>query len=295
MMDFPIHLIIKELKSRGADLIPHGYNRTLLDHLLGTYNILKTWKLPIDLCLSGLYHSCYSTGVYPFALYNYSEREKVKNLIGEDAEKRVFLFCLIDRKSFIRQIRCNGIETQKEINYLLNFENNLVLQKATVKELLLIEMANAADQAIDEKGDSSIWLFDVSKIGRLVSLLSDECPPIFNNCCSILEKDKEIQARSLYFSGLESFWILRSKALDYFSNSHELNPWVGEPLLFISLCHLLNRNWNKSFSCAVEANEILCNWGTQWDKRYSWNDWIEFGNNIRFSSLKKSVFLINKD
>lgn len=81
---------IEELKSHTAHI--HHLDKFLFDHLYGTYCILKfKMQKPDYLCLAGLYHSVYETEYFEFnTIYN---RDKVKNLIGSDAEEIVYEFC----------------------------------------------------------------------------------------------------------------------------------------------------------------------------------------------------------
>ena len=52
--------VLNLLKSYQTDTIPHT-QVTLYDHLVGTGNLLETWKCHENLCLAGYCHSFYGT------------------------------------------------------------------------------------------------------------------------------------------------------------------------------------------------------------------------------------------
>jgi hypothetical protein len=76
--------------------MPHS-NRSLWDHLLGTWTILKEAGEPEYLCDAGLFHSVYGTRHYRLQCVPFERRHEVQELIGLQAEHLVYLFCVIDR------------------------------------------------------------------------------------------------------------------------------------------------------------------------------------------------------
>ena len=81
---------IQFLKKIGCDEVGHK-NQTLLDHLIGVYNILKSWDVPEYVQDAGLFHSVYGTAYFKPQMT--IDRDKVRDLIGEQAEEIVFMFC----------------------------------------------------------------------------------------------------------------------------------------------------------------------------------------------------------
>lgn len=69
----------------------HHHERTLFEHLFGTYTLLQSLGKPKRVCLAGLYHSVYETEYFQFDTP--FTRPMVKELIGEDAEAIVYEFC----------------------------------------------------------------------------------------------------------------------------------------------------------------------------------------------------------
>lgn len=73
----------------GAAEIPHS-GATLLDHLVGTYDLLLDWGAPDATCVAGLFHSVYGTPRFKQVLTD--DRELIKDAIGPEAESLVWKF-----------------------------------------------------------------------------------------------------------------------------------------------------------------------------------------------------------
>ena len=115
---------IQFLKKIGCDEVGHK-NQTLLDHLIGVYNLLKSWDVPEYVQDAGLFHSVYGTTYFKPQMI--TSREMVKELIGDQAEILAYLYCIISAP------RLHGI---------LEIEDEYVK-----KDLLLIDKANEDDMA----------------------------------------------------------------------------------------------------------------------------------------------------
>ena len=90
------------LKSIGTDNLPHSNRRTLIEHLIGTAKLLKELGRNETEQKAGLFHSIYGTEYYKHSEKLNVKREEVKNLIGEESENLVYIFCnLRDRKNTI--------------------------------------------------------------------------------------------------------------------------------------------------------------------------------------------------
>lgn len=94
----PANLVyhLEQLSCLGADRVTHK-NGTLLQHLQGTWSLLKDWQNSETVCLAGLYHSVYGTGGFEQQLVPLSERRIISALIGDKAEQLVYLFGACDR------------------------------------------------------------------------------------------------------------------------------------------------------------------------------------------------------
>ena len=84
------------LREAGADRVPHS-GRTLLDHLVGTADLLASWGAPPRVELAGLVHSVYGTGSFGEAPLAQADRDRVIAAVGPEAEHLADLFCRMDR------------------------------------------------------------------------------------------------------------------------------------------------------------------------------------------------------
>jgi len=108
--------MIKFLKKNGADATPHS-GRTLLDHLIGTHNLLEKWHRRDSVCDAGLFHSIYGTENFPNVTIAPSMRLLVKKLIGEEGEKLAWTFGVLERESFDQNIpRRSGYSVRDRTN-----------------------------------------------------------------------------------------------------------------------------------------------------------------------------------
>lgn len=79
------------------DVLDHNGDAAFDEHLKGVQSVLRNWNAPEYLANAGLFHSIYGTeGFQGFAL-PLSERDSVRALIGNSAEKLAWTFCMLDR------------------------------------------------------------------------------------------------------------------------------------------------------------------------------------------------------
>jgi hypothetical protein len=83
------------LKSIGCGEAEHDPGRTLLEHLIGTYKLLDERFAPIHVCNAGLFHSVYGTPYFEPKTISLNNRDIIRDIIGEEAENLVFMFCVI--------------------------------------------------------------------------------------------------------------------------------------------------------------------------------------------------------
>jgi hypothetical protein len=132
------------LQSLGVPNHAHS-GRTLRDHLKGTFVLLRSWGCDEVTCVAGLLHSIYGTNAFRHSCLDTSERHRLRQLVGCDTEKLVYLFCASERpKAFLQAIvdsqitdRFDGSKHEVSID---------VLQK-----LIAIECANLIEQS-DQSG-----------------------------------------------------------------------------------------------------------------------------------------------
>lgn len=95
--------MFRELSALGAGDFQH-LNGTLEHHFLGVFAILSSWGASSTLCRAGLYHAAYGTAGFEAEMVSLDRREKIKQLIGAEAEDIVYDYCACDRELVWPQI-----------------------------------------------------------------------------------------------------------------------------------------------------------------------------------------------
>jgi (p)ppGpp synthase/HD superfamily hydrolase len=86
------------LVSHGTDKVPHSQT-PFLAHLIGVYKDLKEWGCDEDLVVAGLFHSIYGTEAFQGFYLPLTERDTIRGLIGEKAERLAYVNCCLTRDS----------------------------------------------------------------------------------------------------------------------------------------------------------------------------------------------------
>jgi len=138
------HKYLDLLKEFNTDENPHS-NRTLSDHLIGTYDLLEKWNNTKEICLAGLFHSIYGTMVYKISSANLSKRKYIENIIGKRAEELVYLFCVTDRREYFKMREKNQIILKDIVH-----NKEIYISKNNLYALIEIEFANNLEQTVDQ-------------------------------------------------------------------------------------------------------------------------------------------------
>jgi len=147
---------INYLCSIGADKLRHSKG-TLLEHLIGTSNILNNFGRPAVELKAGLFHSIYGTTYYKDSKSLLVEREEIQSIIGIEAEVLVNIFC----------------KKKDRINSIIN---NNILSDPWITQLRWIEFANLLEQRPSMRSDTIVNGFDLSseninKLGVLLNVV----------------------------------------------------------------------------------------------------------------------------
>jgi hypothetical protein len=145
--DTPREDLKKALLEAGADKHFHS-GRLLSDHLLGTYDLLKTWECEEAVCLAGGLHSIYGTNTYSTETLSEVYRPRVQQRFGEEAERLAWLFGSLERRKAFE----GGITINRRNN------TSMIIEAHDFHSLMLIEAANQMEQ-----GKSLEQLPDVRK------------------------------------------------------------------------------------------------------------------------------------
>lgn len=136
-----IAALVSVLRHWGANDIAHS-GVSLLDHLIGTHEILASWNQTRAVCLAGLFHSAYGQKGEQ-SIRTSIRREEVRLLIGKQSERLVWHFYHIDRPSWFARLESENInQIMKSLsfsacNHLL--AANLLEQARRKSELLQLD------------------------------------------------------------------------------------------------------------------------------------------------------------
>ena len=114
--------IIDFLLDNAADENSHS-GRDLMEHLVGTAELLIHWNCDRDVVLAGLCHSIYGTDSYHTVTIDPSRRDEVRALIGEKAEELAWQF------GHRKNPRMSSFIEQKETDLVVIECANLIEQK----------------------------------------------------------------------------------------------------------------------------------------------------------------------
>ncbi|MBV8579645.1 MAG: aspartyl/asparaginyl beta-hydroxylase domain-containing protein [Candidatus Eremiobacteraeota bacterium] len=256
----------ERLRSFSADVVPHG-RWSLYHHLLGTAEILEAWLQPFAVCAAGMVHSIYSTEAFGRETIPHRERDRVRELVGAEAEWLSFLFCALHRQDIYaaaskkkparRTSRWDGDQVDVTSNDLAN--------------LVILHMANIADQSSAVDRRPAPVLANLSRLAILVRGAT-VAPPIFDSCSLEFTTTDEQYLLEAYEYALNG--RAPSDALPRLTESLPgLGRSVSEPLIAASLLHLYDGNMTFARSLAMHAIDVSSFWNTSWDKRLSHQQW----------------------
>ena len=131
---------LKELLELSGAANTRHSGRTLLEHLMNTHGILKSFGASGEVCAAGALHSIYGTTVFGHESLSIKDRPLVRYVIGKRAERLVYLFCRAPRP----------FETFKNEGtyYLSTLDGDIAVTKQELRDLTLVAAANMFEQML---------------------------------------------------------------------------------------------------------------------------------------------------
>ena len=87
------------MRDACREALAHNGEEAFDHHLVGVQSVLRSWQAPKHLCDAALFHSVYGTEGFQGFKLPLSHRAELVELIGADAEKLAWIFCMVDRAS----------------------------------------------------------------------------------------------------------------------------------------------------------------------------------------------------
>jgi len=265
------------LRAKGAEQFQHANNSTLYEHLSATMQILNHWGQSSCVQTAGLFHSIYSTDVYSKQLVPLTRRQEVQAVIGASAERLVYLFCTLSRRAFFQQLQSCDRVPVNGLEITLHCSDKGLRERVSREEvlsLIVLHMANEAEQAQTPSGEPGVWLSRVSQLGSQLSREGGQVPPIFQSCTAVIDAKRETKARISYLTALDIFCKNTTLAETLLSACATFCPWIAEPNIWQSYAALRKRDIDSALLFCARAKDTLTKWGTPWDKRLPYTQWF---------------------
>jgi aspartate beta-hydroxylase len=264
------------LKGLGAGQYPHAHGRTLLAHLQGTRNVLRAWSQPFPIRAAGLFHSVYSTDIYRPKVLDLQQRSWLKSVIGPTAEQLVYLFCTVPRFAFFEGFLNSSSSLADGLTIISQKDGesqDLELTSAEIYGLILVHMANEAEQSCLPGGLPGAWLSRINTWAEPLRSARVEFPEIFSCFPASFSFEDELRLRDAYLNGIEIAASDLATAMTHFSSCSDIFPWVGEPFVMRAYLAMIEGDTAQAQQHSQRAIEVFDSWGTPWDKRLSHNEW----------------------
>ena len=120
----------------NTDKNPHS-GGVLLEHLRGTHDLLHSWGNDQAVCVGGLFHSIYGTQAYHTRSASLEDRQRIRAVIGERAERLAFLFCVSNRGEFYGALDQDDAALWNSVH-----EETVPVTQDELRDLIEMETAN---------------------------------------------------------------------------------------------------------------------------------------------------------
>ncbi len=271
--------VIDFLRTEGAGDLGHGGTRTLLAHLVGSYEIARRWEQSTVIAHAALIHSVYGTDVYARPLLPLTRRRELIDLVGEPAERLAYLFAVTSRDPLFAGTHA----------WLREMPQRPVGEAANAPEppagrdesdaLIVLHMANLAEQAQAHDGRPGVWLAKLRDLAELVIASDAVTLPVFLAELVAFTVTDEEHTRDLYRAGLAE-----GEDLDERRNRLALAaatcPVVPEPCVWLAHLSRCRHDASGATWWARSAQRRLRKLGTAWDKRLTFGEWSQLARRL---------------
>lgn len=275
--------LVAFLRSEGGDDLGHSGGRSLLDHLLGTYSIMRRWGQPPWLQHAALIHSVYGTDSYGTRLLASKQRGVLAAIAGDRAERLAYLFCVTPRRPLLagthRWARDMPTRSLGDGPHTARGDRPT---RDELDALVLLHVANLAEQARAPDGSPGRWLVPLRDVAGLLLDSDAIAPPLFIAQLAPLSEADEAIARRTY---LEALSEEREEArASGFSLAAATCPVLPEPCVWLAYASLGRGDAGSSRSWSDQARKRLVALGTSWDKRLMYEEWLAIVDELERSA-----------
>jgi len=264
--------LIAFLRANGAGDLGHAGGRSLLAHLLGTYEVLRRWEQPPVTAHAALIHSVYGTDLYARALLARERRPQLSALAGEQTERLAYLFAVIPRARLFAGSHTWLRDTAQRPAAQAGTMTDAPASRQESDALIVLHMANLAEQAQSRDGSPGVWLAKLRELAELVVHSDAVALPLFIAQLASYTAADEAQTGELYRAGLSDGDDLHSRR-NRLALAAATCPVIPEPCVWLAHVSHCQQDPVAARWWAQSAGRRLRALGTAWDKRLSFGDW----------------------
>jgi aspartate beta-hydroxylase len=265
--------VVDFLRAEGAAGFRHAGGRTLLDHLVGTSRIVRCWQQPLWLQCAALIHSVYGTDAYPNAAVSLSRRTEVAEVAGAQAERLAYLFCVTPRGPLLAGTHRWARDLPSRSIQPVPDAPEDPPTRAELDALVLIHMANLAEQARAADGSPGRWLVRIREVAELLEDSDSVTLPLLFAQLAALSKADEATVCAAYRDAVGRGDDLEARA-SRFALAASVCPAVPEPCVWLGALSHWRGDDVSARSWAAHARRQLLELGTPWDKRLTSDEWL---------------------
>ena len=194
--------VIDFLRSEGAGDLGHAGARTLLGHLVSSYEIVRRWEQSTVIAHAALVHSVYGTDVYARPLLPLTRRHDLITLVGEQAERLAYLFAVTPRGPLFAGTHAWLRDTPQRPVGEADGAAEPPASRDESDALIVLHMANLAEQAQARDGRPGVWLAKLRDLAEVVIASDAVTLPVFLAELATFTATDEEHLRDLYRAGL---------------------------------------------------------------------------------------------
>ncbi len=239
--------------------MPHAGDRSLLEHLIGTAELLGRWGQPDAIRHAALIHSVYGTEVYRHAIAGEGDRAELAAVAGEEAERLARLFAVTPRRLLFAG-------THRWMKGLPGDPS-----RDELDAIVIMHMANLAEQSQHADGTPGRWLVPVRDLAAHLFDSETIVLPTFVGHLLALTAVAEAEIRSRYLEALTADGEARTSALALVAAAC---PVLAEPCVALAEAAAARGDGDSARAWGDQARTRLLALGTAWDKRQSYEQWL---------------------
>jgi hypothetical protein len=271
--------LIAFLRCEGAGEVGHAGARTLLAHLVGTYEVVSRWEQPAVVAHASLIHSVYGTDVYGRPLLPLTRRHELISLVGEQAERLAYLFSVTPRDPLFAGTHVWLRDPPQRAVGAGDIAPDPLAGRDESDALIVLHMANLAEQAQAGDGRPGVWLAKLRELAEVVVASDAVTLPVFLAELATFTAADEALTRDLYRAGLAEGDGLE-KRRNRLALAAATCPVVSEPCVWLAHLSQCRRDLVGAMWWARSAQRRLLKLGTAWDKRLTFDEWGQLARRL---------------